>query len=80
MLHEHIVYFLFQWGQGFVDALIELIVILDTPLCELPISGAVADFVLAGLRIADYSIIDLLLGPGLAILLYLTIWNLCRGK
>lgn len=80
MLHEQIVYFLFRWGQGFVDVLIELINILNTPLCDLPVSGAIGDFILAGLRISDYSIIDLLLGPGMAIMIYIIIFNLCRGK
>ena len=80
MVHEQIVYFLFRWGQAFIDALVVVVDRLNTPISDLPHTDVVFDFIVHGLRIGDYSVIDLLFGPGLMLLLYLSIYRLIEGK
>ena len=77
---DQIIYFLFSWGQAFVNAMILLLDDMSVPISDLPYSGPVADFVFSGLRIADYSIIDLFFGAGIPLLLMICFWRFLDGK
>ena len=84
MVSEKMVYYLFRWGQGFIDAAISVIHQLTTPLCDLypddsflhVLFNASMWFYLPDL--SQYSLVELLIGPGMALLVTLAVVRLVR--
>lgn len=85
MGHHTSPYWIFRSGEALVDVLLRLADILFTPLTDLSFfntRGVVIDIAadLFGWDFLDYSIFDLVVGPGLSVLVIVVIARWFKNK
>lgn len=78
MLEATAVYFLFRLGQGFLDVLRDFVDILNTRLFFLdfpiyiPGVHEIVRLIFTYTRLGDYTVFEMIVGPGLVILFYVS--------
>ena len=77
MVSDRVVYFLFRWGQATIEAFSRILDNMTLSIGTM-FDGTVLEIVVDGFDIADYSFLDLLFGPGVVLVLFISVYRFIK--